>query len=355
MMDHTQTTTASGSLPTYMSYPYSNPFLAQPPPSAGHHIMMQMKFSRQSKKSYQNNHNHNHSYGAPSYPYPYPSATVNVGGAPISPFVVADYGMVAENGAGVPPNIMADISNTAINNANIHQQQQSMSSASASSSSSSGSGNNQNVHSQQQQQFTNTVYYPYHQPPPPHYLHSHANGTSHYGNGNGNNNNGNSNSYNNKKMHRKRSVSDSATVKMTPKRESATTASSSVARDNQPAFYKDIDREMPILMKQYLAFVDSDADDNPPVQNPKHMVFPVFKDYLKDFNIHLDEKKKISDNQKTRWQEMAEKLFTIILELQDTFHPIKHRARLLQLQQKAKQSNEKEIDMIINNYLCTVS
>eukprot|EP01132_Coremiostelium_polycephalum_P000854 gene854-1064_t len=142
---------------------------------------------------------------------------------------------------------------------------------------------------------------------------------------------------------RKRSISDTTSI--------TSSYSKSLANhyhDKEPAFYKPIDREMPELMKEYLGselVVDTNS-------NHKPSIYPILKEYLKDFFIHYEEKAKLVDypNQKTRWQELAERLFAFTLKLQE-FDIAIHKPDLLQLLQRAKMYNETELETIINNYL----
>ncbi|KAF2077699.1 hypothetical protein CYY_001016 [Polysphondylium violaceum] len=150
--------------------------------------------------------------------------------------------------------------------------------------------------------------------------------------------NNNKKKFNNNNSNRKRSVSDSTSIISPVKAKSLET---------EPAFYKAVDRAMPELMKEYLGSncVFSESNNNQPT------IYTVLKEYLKDFSVHREEKSKLEyRDQKTRWQEMAEKLFTFTLKLSE-FDITVHKPKLLELLNRAKKFHEIELEGIINNYL----
>ncbi|GAM20995.1 hypothetical protein SAMD00019534_041700, partial [Acytostelium subglobosum LB1] len=128
------------------------------------------------------------------------------------------------------------------------------------------------------------------------------------------------------------------------------------ADETEPAFFTELEKELPKLMEKYLGENDSVFSEN---RNQRSAIYPILKEYLKDFNYHTEERRRHPDStQKTRWQEIAEKLFSITLwswnEYRDNvFDPSKpqHIEELTKLREKSRQREEKELEDIITNYL----
>ncbi|KYR02261.1 ribosomal protein L33 [Tieghemostelium lacteum] len=134
---------------------------------------------------------------------------------------------------------------------------------------------------------------------------------------------------------------------------------------DEPAFYAQSDKDFPNLMKEYIGLETNDSLT--PVNNNSNIsksnsnsnnsnnsastsVYPVLKEYLKDFSVHTEERLKLSnDNIKTSWQERAEILFSICLKLPVDFDIKIHKNKLIHFLTTSK--SEKELESIISNYL----
>ncbi|EFA86616.1 hypothetical protein PPL_00417 [Heterostelium album PN500] len=157
------------------------------------------------------------------------------------------------------------------------------------------------------------------------------------------------------KQHHYHHYSPSSHHNHSPSQQTDTNNSHNGQLNNQPfvpRFFTDLDKEMPELMKKYLGCDDA-AYEN---RHQKSSIYPTLKEYLKDFSLHNEERKKqIDKSQKTRWQEIAEKLFTISWQefRENGFDSNKssHRTELLKMRDKAISTGEKEMEQIISNYL----